>query len=172
MSATLDKIKSHRTVRQFIKFSIVGASSTVVDWGLHALLYKGFAGTVPAWLNPVIERVLPGIAAHPDFDGAFTVLKAVSFIVATLNGFYWNRRWTFKIRGKEGGGRHLLRFYLVNIIGLGINTLVASQIHKPHGGVANYIIALGTATFVTMFWNFIGHKFWTFRANEPSQPNS
>ncbi len=155
-----------RGVRQFVKFSIVGVMSTAIDWGVHALLYKGFNGSLTNATNDFFSANLPFLTKSADFDGAFTTFKIVSFLVAMLNGFFWNRKWTFRISGKENRSAQLGKFAIVNTIGLCINTLVASQIHTPHGGKWNYVLALGVATFVTMFWNFAGHKFWTFKAND------
>ena len=151
------------SVRQFVKFAIIGVMSTAIDWSVHALLYNGFSGSIANMVNDYFIANFQSLTKSPDFDGAFTTFKIVSFLVAMLNGFFWNRRWTFKVKTKEGRGAQLGKFALVNVIGLGINTAVASQIHVPHGGKWNYILALGAATFVTMFWNFAGHKFWTFK---------
>lgn len=171
MRQTVERIAQHKTARQFVKFGIVGTSSTAIDWCLHALLYKGFGGALTLRINEWFDRIAPFLH-DPDFDGAFTLFKAISFAVATLNGFYWNRRWTWRIRGKEQRGSQLVRFYIVNIIGLGINTFVASRIHSPGAGTFNYIFALASATFVTMFWNFSGHKFWTFRQRPTNKENA
>jgi len=157
--------KDNVHLRQFVKFCIVGVFSTVLDWGIWWVLYHGFYNALTLPMNEWFRATLPSIASHPDFDGAFSVFKAVSFALATLNGFLWNRRWTFRIRGTEQRVRQLARFYLVNIIGLGINTLVASQVHKPGAGTFNELLALATATFVTAFWNFTGHKLFTFRGH-------
>ncbi len=168
-SFTMDRVgkvnnwKQNTHLRQFAKFCIVGVMSTAIDWGVHAILYKGFYESLAVPLRDWVAQMLPALAAHPDFDGAFTIFKAVSFAIATLNGFFWNRRWTFRIKGKEKRNTQLVKFYIVNVIGLLINTVVASQIHKPHGDTMNYLMALAVATFVAMFWNFSGHKFWTFR---------
>lgn len=162
MRQTVNSIAKNQTARQFVKFGIVGTTSTAIDWGLHALLYKGFGGSLAIRVKDWLDTAAPFLR-DPDFDGAFTLFKALSFAVATLNGFYWNRRWTWRIRGMEQRGWQLVRFYVVNIIGLGINTFVASRIHSPNAGTFNYVFALAAATIVTMFWNFSGHKFWTFR---------
>lgn len=164
--------KDNVHLRQFVKFCIVGAFSTVLDWGIWWVLYHGFHDALTLPLNEWFRTTLPRIASHPDFDGAFSVFKAISFALATLNGFFWNRRWTFRIRGTEQRVRQLARFYLVNIIGLGINTLVASQIHKPGAGTINELLALATATLVTAFWNFAGHKLFTFRGHHKIQDSS
>ena len=73
-------------VRQFVKFCIVGASSTLVDKGtLYALLKWAEANAphVPWW-----------------------ACATLSFCLAVTNGFFWNRRWTFQAgaHGKDTKG--------------------------------------------------------------------
>ncbi len=157
-------LRSNKTVRQFVKFAIVGASSTFLDWGLHVVLYKGFHGALAQPVRLWWLEHFPSVASNPEFDGAFTTFKAISFLAATINGFIFNRLWTFRIKEKAEQTRQFFKFLAVTGTGLVINTLIASQIHKPHGGSLNYILSLGIATFITMFWNFAGHKLWTFRA--------
>lgn len=164
MATANDQLLQNKTVRQFVKFAIVGASSTLIDWGVHYLLYKGMNGALAEPVRQWWLKVFPSIASHPAFDGAFTTFKAISFIVATVNGFFWNRAWTFRITDSENRAQHFWRFMLVTGTGLVINTLVASRIHTKGGGMWNYVFALGVATFITMFWNFTGHKLWTFKS--------
>lgn len=163
MKETAQNISQNKTVRQFVKFAIVGASSTVLDWGVHALLYKGFSNSIAEPVRQWWLDTFPGIAAHPDFDGAFTTFKAVSFIIATVNGFIWNRAWTFRVKDRETRNKQFMKFSVVTGAGMVINLLVSSQIHTKNGGLWNYVFSLGLATFVTMFWNFAGHKLWTFK---------
>jgi len=156
-----------QTIRQFIKFAIVGTMSTAIDWGLHTVLYRFLGGLWNDQINSALLSAFPGLE-HPRFDGAFTVIKAVSFAVATLNGFYFNRRWTFRIRGRDRAGIQLLRFFIVTSIGMAINVVVASQVHAgPEASVLNYYFALASGTASAMLWNFLGHKFWSFRVREP-----
>lgn len=156
-----------QTVRQFIKFGIVGAMSTAIDWGLHTVLYRFLGGLWNDQINSVLLSAFPGLE-NPRFDGAFTVVKALTFGVATLNGFYFNRRWTFRIRGREQAGIQLLRFFVVTSIGMAINVIVASRVHAgPEASVLNYYFSLACGTASAMMWNFLGHKFWSFRVREP-----
>lgn len=156
-----------QTVRQFIKFGIVGAMSTAIDWGVHTLLYRALGHIWNQSINDAVLTALPALE-NPRFDGAYTVLKAVSFAVATLNGFYFNRRWTFRIRGREKAGVQLLRFVVVTTLGMLINVAVASQVHAgPEASTLNYYFSLACGTASAMMWNFLGHKFWSFRDREP-----
>ncbi len=65
----------HRTVRQFVKFSIVGVTSTAIDWGIHRLLYYGFRSGFRDSTHAFVVDLFP-LLQHPDFDGAYTVLTA------------------------------------------------------------------------------------------------
>jgi len=98
-----------------------------------------------------------------DVDPAFVILKAFTFILATLNGFYWNRRWTFDAVDKDRAHKQLVRSYIVYGVGLLINTSVAGTVHHPGAGKWLYVISLVVATIVTTAWTFPMNKFWTFR---------
>ncbi|RMG25464.1 MAG: GtrA family protein [Armatimonadetes bacterium] len=155
-------------IRQFVKFAIVGAMSTAIDWTTHYLLYGVLGHLWNASIQSFVLSIAPGLE-NPRFDAAFTVFKAVSFCLATLNGFYFNRRWTFRIRGKEDAGKQLGRFFLVTGTGMLINVFVASQVHAgPGASTMNYLFSLACGTAAGMFWNFFGHKYWSFntRAKE------
>lgn len=124
-----------RGVRQFIKFAIVGFSSTILDWGLYFILTRYF--------------LLFYLSA-----------KALSFVLGVINSYVWNRRWTF--RSKEPKKFHQFsKFLVVASVGLGINTLimfiVVSQLHLSD------IIGLLLSSIFVMSWNFLVNKFWTFR---------
>lgn len=160
------KLAKRRGVRQFAKFVIVGASSTAIDMGLHALLYRGIDGRLNEALANFAYSLSPGmrdfLAAH-DVDPAFVLIKVFTFVLATLNGFYWNRTWTFDAIDKDRAHRQLIRAYIVYGIGMLINATVAGSIHHPGAGKVLYFIALVIATIVTTAWTFPMNKFWTFR---------
>jgi len=165
-SPFIAKIGQRRGVRQFAKFVIVGISSTAIDMGLHALLYRGIDGTLNLALVRFANSLSPGmerfLAIH-DIDAAFVLIKAFTFVLATLNGFYWNRVWTFDAVDKDRAHRQLVRAYIVYGIGLLINATVAGSIHHPGAGKWIYLLALVVATIITTGWTFPMNKFWTFR---------
>jgi len=161
-------------VRQFIKFCIVGGSSTVIDLGLHyIMLYVVQVDGRP--FGEVLGRSLIdsmpwlfGFASDAD-SAAYPVLKVVSSGVAILNSFYWNRRWTFDIRGKEERMRQLHRFVAVALIGMALQTLIGTGLRNiiPGHPKRSWAIASAIATVVVAFWNFSGQKLWTFRKKHP-----
>lgn len=152
-------------VRQFIKFCIVGGSSTVIDLGLHYVLLfvLDFGTSFGQWLIATFPWAFGG--ASKPIDAAVPVLKVVSASVAILNSFYWNRRWTFNIRGKEERMAQLHKFVTVALIGMVLNTIITTGLYNivPGHPKRSWAIASAIATVVVAFWNFSGQKLWTFR---------
>jgi len=169
--AGIPGIFRHRLVRQFIKFCIVGVSSTVLDVGLHYLLmfvvtWNGvpLSELVGSWvLATLLGEGSPSREAIR--DAAFAPLKVPVVILAILNSFYWNRRWTFRVVGKENRHRQIVKFFIVALIGMGLNVLISSSLHAviPASDKLSWAIATAVATVVVVFWNFTGQRLWTFR---------
>jgi uncharacterized protein len=161
-------------VRQFIKFGIVGGTSTIIDLGLHYTLMfivqsdgRNLSETLGRWLQQNYRAVF-GMFDSPS-DAAYPILKVLSASVAILNGFYWNRRWTFKIRGKEERHQQLVKFTIVALTGLALNTLISSGLNNIIEGhqKRSWLVASIIATIVVAFWNFTGQRLWTFRNKKP-----
>jgi len=134
--------------RKFGKFAAIGFSSTAVDFGVLNLLI-----------------FLTSISDGP----YFSVFKGISFLVAVINAFLWNKYWTFEAGGSGQSRSEFLRFIFVTFIGVIINVTVASIIVNfvdPSLGLtgeqwAN--VAAVVATAVSMIWNFIGYQLIVFR---------
>ncbi|MDX1933617.1 MAG: GtrA family protein [Capsulimonadales bacterium] len=157
-------IQARSGVKQLIKFCIVGASSSVIDFGLLNLLH--FAARLPV-----------------------AVAATISFLLAVCNGFYWNRRWTF--RASDGDPlKQYPKFVATNVIGWLLNLTIMSlalvvagamgwlhEIRTPaetirlivqgEGKNAFGPLALNTAkvvaTVMVTAWNFSAAKLWTFK---------
>lgn len=127
-----------RGVRQFVKFGIVGVTSTIIDWGIYLLLTRIF--------------------------GVFYLMaKILSFAVAVLNSYIWNRRWTFR-SNDPAKLRQFIKFLTISIVGVVLNTLImyiAVDKIKLHD-----IFGLVLATAIVMIWNFLANKFYTFREHQ------
>jgi len=121
---------------QAVKFSFVGVLNTAVDWGVYFILTR--------WA---------GMATLP------VVAKSISYSAGILNSFFWNRTWTF--RSKAQIWTTLLPFVAVNLVGLAINTGVYELCLNILG--LHELIALGTATVITLAWNFVLSKLVVFR---------
>jgi putative flippase GtrA len=153
-------------VRQFVKFAIVGLSSTVINFGIsYFLQYQMHFPLVPS--------------------------LTIAFLLSCLNGFIWNRQWTFRHHRSNSAATQSLRFVAVNIVGFVLNTSIAVFIvalyESGKGGVIQlgtllkifaavvtsqhreeypklvFFAALAMATAVVVFWNFFANRYWTFR---------
>jgi len=148
-------------IRQFVKFCIVGLSSTTIDYTVYLLLTEA--------LN--IQQVL-GISVEAS---RFTA-QSVSFVLAVTNGFIWNNKWTFRAGDVEGAKQRYGKFILTNLIGLSLNlvilyavakvvsvTMVEHLRHFSHLNDPAGLIGKTAATGIVVFWNFFASKLWTFK---------
>ena len=140
---------AHRPgLRQLVKFGIVGASSTAVNFAVLNLM----------------------LALHQNRYTSVTV----AFLVSVVNGYFWNKRWTFKAAPVKAAHTQFSQFLLVNLVAWGLDLLIIKllsvplehSLHfsTPHRNlVAATNLAQLVATGVTVFWNFFANRFWTFK---------
>ncbi len=133
---------------QFVKFGIIG--------GLNSLIYLGV-------LNLLISATKIAAGLY------YSLFVSMAFIVAVINSYIWNKHWVFKAGGSGGGKGEFIKFFLVNLVGFGINVGAASLIVNVVGVPAGIPEALWanigavSAVFLTLFWNFIGLKLIVFQ---------
>lgn len=144
--------------RQFVKFCIVGASSTIIDLAIYLSLIEIIH----------LQQYVGGLPT------ARLMAKSISFLFSVSNGFFWNSRWTFSSGEAVGGQRRYGKFVLTNVIGLSINLCILSLVahvvpepmvrflsaylHDPAG-----FVGMMTAMCFVVFWNFCASKYWTFK---------
>ena len=133
---------------QFAKFCMISFSNLVIDFGILNLLI---------YYSGVAEGVL------------YSVFKAASFLLANVNGYAWNKFWTFRSREVEGWLKQFIRFFAVVGVGLVINVTVASYVVAEFGGSGGSIsstlwanIGAAVSLIFTLFWNFFGLKYLVF----------
>lgn len=131
---------------QFAKFILVGILNTLVDLGILNILILIF---------------------HIAWGIFYSVFKGISFLAAVINSYFWNKYWVFE--SKEGRRREFFQFFLVSLIGFGINVGTASfivNILGPQFGLEEKIwanVGAIVATLMAMLWNFLGYKFLVFK---------
>lgn len=154
--------KKIAVVYQIAKFVLVGGLNTLVDWGILAFLiffFRKFFITEP---NGILLTIFSVTIVY------YSLYKSISFILATLNSYIWNKFWTFKRQATESVGKEFTQFIIVSVIGFLINVGIASGIFKfiaPAGGLNPdqwAIAAAVIATAISMIWNFLGYKFIVF----------
>ncbi|MBP5190678.1 MAG: GtrA family protein [Bacteroidales bacterium] len=119
---------------KFLKFCIVGFSGTAIDFGL-------------TWLCKEIFKV-------PKF-----LANAIGFVVAATNNYILNRIWTWGSTNEHIGVEYT-KFFVVSLIGLGLNTLILYLFNEKLK--FNFYISKVFATGVVMLWNFFANNFFTF----------
>jgi putative flippase GtrA len=117
--------------RQIIRFVIVGGCAASTYVGVMALIVDGLGGRV-LW-------------------GAF-----FAFVIATTVSFLGNSLWSFGARVTPG---RAAKFFTVNIVGLGLNMLIAWLLERA--GVHYLLISLAVLVVVPPV-NFAGHRLYTF----------
>jgi putative flippase GtrA len=150
-----EEFVSKKTGVQFVKFAVVGVLNTAVDWLSFFLL-----------------------TLAPFFDTNQTFAKGIAFVLAVINSFILNSLWTFKEEvqigmeqaGKERarrGSQYFLKFLLVSLVGLLINTLAFGLtrgiVEGEYSENAVKLISLVAASAAATLWNFLANKFWTYR---------
>jgi putative flippase GtrA len=154
---------NRKEFKRFAKFLVVGITGFVVDFGVFNLLYKA--------LN------FPPVLA-----------QAISFTMAAINNFIWNRYWTYPDSRSKPILRQFGMFFVLSVIGLAIRTpifslfsnpmvtLVGTMPAGPLAGLLGFATntlhlpieqlglnaALAVAVLVVLFWNFFSNRFLTY----------
>ncbi len=132
---------------QIAKFAAVGAFNTFLDWGVLNLLIA-----------------ITGIASGM----GFSLFKGISFIIAAISAYFWNKYWTFDSK-KKSDKKEVGRFVIISVSGFIINVGLASLIiflfkqttFVTPEQLAN--IAAACATLASLVWNFLGYKLFVFK---------
>lgn len=127
-------LKKSAELVTFLKFSLVGALNTGVDYGVFLLLFHLFA--------------LPYLVAH-----------IVSYSCGVVNSYLWNKFWTFRVTGRFTT-REALVFLLVNLAALllaGLTLGLFVEILK-FSETAGKVCAIP----VSLLINFLGNRFFVF----------
>ncbi len=119
---------------EFLKFGVVGISGIVVDFFITWLFKEKFK------VNKYIAN-------------------CAGFSLAVINNFLWNRYWTFA-DSIQPFGEQFLKFVIISIMGLAINTLLLWLLVK-YVKVNFYILKLIVIALV-FFWNFSINYLFTF----------
>lgn len=129
-------IADRPTIRQFVKFGLVGALNTGVDFTVFTICVYGFR-------------------MH------YLVANVAAFGVAAVNSYVLNRRWTFR-NDDPRWHVQMVKFFVVLTIGFGLNELLLYFLVSRFAW--SKIVAKLAVILVVLFWNYLVNRFWTFRA--------
>ncbi len=135
---------------RFLKFATVGAIGTVVDFAVYNFL-----------------NLVTGLA--PVFS------QAISFALAVVNNFLWNRHWTYPDSRGKAIHHQMVQFGLINVVGLLIRTPIIAGLENPTENLAvrfgvqaeaanivGHNAALAIAIGIVMLWNYFANRYWTY----------
>ena len=152
-------LENPRELERFIKFAIVGVIGMVVDFTVLNIMKTLLesVGLGEGWNIPLDPHEIQLIAAN-----------TVSFTVAVLSNFTWNRLWTFPESRDRSLGTQLLQYSIVNVAGWIINTVLLVVLDQMVfqnlvGERLSYNLAKAIATGVVLFWNFGINRIWTYK---------
>lgn len=121
---------------QFLKFGIVGVSNTLIFFAVYTLLLKAFG----VW---------------------YVAASGIGFAIGAVNGFMWNRAWTFK--GHVGDALTPVRWFVVQTCGLLLNLglvylfVDGLGFDKLSGQAVTIVIVTVLTFFANRAWTFRGH---------------
>jgi len=120
-------------------------------------------------------------------DSSYTPVIAgtISFVLAVISNFVWNRLWTYRDSRNKAMGWQFFQFFLVNSIGILIRLPILRYTHEffeqlvqrylPF--VAAYAerigdnLSLALAVGIVLFWNFFVNRYWTYNDVESLLPD-
>ena len=120
-----------RIVIQFLKFSVVGITSFLIDYGLFLLLTYAF--------------------------GVFYIAASTtSFIVSTVYNYVLSMRYVFQGKETQTAMQKFTIFWVLSFIGMGLNQLLLWACVSSLG-ISEWFGKL-VATFLVMIYNFWSKK--------------
>ena len=137
---------------RFFRFATVGITGAMVDFGTMNLLTR-----------------LVGLP--------LVVAGTLSFAVAILNNFTWNRHWTYPDSRSKPIAQQLAQFALVSVMGLGIRLPILAFVKPLWLSLLTRLpfeipffspeflsnnLTLAIAVVIVMFWNFFVNRYWTY----------
>ena len=135
---------------RFLKFATVGAIGTAVDFAVYNFL------NLVVHLAPVFSQ-------------------AISFALAVINNFWWNRHWTYPESRGKAVHHQMAQFGLINVVGLLIRTPTIAGLENPledlavrfgvgaeAANVVGHNLALALAIGIVMLWNYFANRYWTY----------
>lgn len=128
---------------EFLRFSVVGAINTGIDFTVFAILFGWGISLLPA--------------------------HALSYSCGILNSFFLNRKWTFKEKGTSQSlrgsarrqGRQLVRFIVLNLFSLTTTYGLLVWFHYNWGWPM--LLSRLMAVVFSLAINFLGSRLWVFR---------
>jgi len=129
-------LERHNSVRQFMKFCIIGSTNVAIDFSIYFILTRLF-------------KIY------------FIIANVGSFLCAITWSFYMNKRWTFRHALSGDMKKKYIKFFIVNAIGVTLQTLILYILVTF--GEMHDLLSKCIAIVLVTFWNFFASKYWVFK---------
>ncbi|MFR7991905.1 MAG: GtrA family protein [Lachnospiraceae bacterium] len=135
--------EKHRALlRQIIRFSVVGGTAFLVEYGCLILL---------------TDYILPSFSLFPKDEGTRSLIAApIAFIIAVIYNYVLSMLWVFEQRKDTSKKATFIIFVLLNIVALGLNQIFMWIFIKMFQ--MNFRIAKIITTAMVMVYNFVSRK--------------
>jgi putative flippase GtrA len=125
------------TVKQFLRFAVVGVSNTLVDFAVYFFLTRTILF----------------------FSANIYIANVLAFIIAATWSYVANRTWTFKVESPPSA-QEALKFYFATASTFLLN-MATFYLTISTFGLYDLVAKL-VATVVSMVSNFVLNKLWVF----------
>lgn len=139
--------KKNALILRLAKFSLIGGTSSLLEFFILNFLFA-------------VTGITSGLY--------YSFFKALTFIIALLNSYFWNRSWTFE-KENDANKKEFGAFFVANLIGLCINVGTASLVVNGIGApsfISPYAwanVGVLVAVCVTMTWNYLSYALFVFK---------
>jgi putative flippase GtrA len=153
----------NESVKQFLKFALVGISGVVVNlvvFTLTVLLWLAVAGDLHSLADvrhfgsEIVVKHTGDIARAAGY-----LANLCGFVVSVFTNYYLNRWWTF--RSGNPVARELPKFFTVSVVAYAGNLTVFWLCHAQIG--LSLLVSQLLAIVTVMPVNFVANKLWSFR---------
>lgn len=175
----LEKLKAladqHRKeLERFSKFLVVGTIGAIVDFGTYNLILDPVNALVRG--GGGLYAFLRGLGLQDPANFGPTIAGSLSFVIAVISNFVWNRYWTYPDSRSKPLGRQFAQFFFINLIGITIRVPILTFTHRPFSQLVVNVapalapqaerlgsnLALALAVGIVLLWNFFANRLWTY----------
>lgn len=165
-----------QTIKQLIKFGLVGASGVGVN-----MLVAFLANKAAPLIWPSAENRYGVLFPIPGTQYGFRwymLYSMVAFVIANISNYELNRIWSFRSKHHAGWIREFLPFFAVGLVAQCIGMLLERAMMNPGTWISlpSSVFDDSTGFRTKWYWahlimilvtipiSFLLNKFWTFRA--------
>lgn len=142
------RLARHPLLHELLRYVIVGATTTLLDFALLNLVLLAFPAMPPLALG---------------------LVSGGSYALSLILSYHWHRRWTFRAARRTEA--LAWRFVALNVSTVAINTLatliftMALPVVLPLAVVVLVNISKAGATLISGGLNFAGNRVWVFQSS-------